>query len=104
MIVANLTTIIANLALARSINYNHKVRCILKRTYMIVNCNPKPFMVQATGRASTNDPWLKGLNRAIQFQKQALSIQLLMSKIVNLMATISNIKIKVEKYFENLET
>jgi hypothetical protein len=49
MIVAILTMIIANLALARSINYDHKVRCKLKRTFMIVNYNPKPFIVQATG-------------------------------------------------------
>ncbi len=69
MIVANLTMIIANLALARSINYNHKVRCRLKRTFTIVNCNSKPFIVQATGRASTNDPRFKGLNPAIQCQK-----------------------------------
>jgi hypothetical protein len=48
-IVANLTMIIANLALARSINYYHKVLCKLKNTYMILNYNPKPFIVQATG-------------------------------------------------------
>jgi hypothetical protein len=48
-IVAILTMIIANLALARSINYDHKVCCKLKRTFMIVNYNPKPFIVQATG-------------------------------------------------------
>jgi hypothetical protein len=49
MIVANLTTIVANLALARSVNYNHKVCCKLKHTFMIVNYDPKPFIVQATG-------------------------------------------------------
>jgi hypothetical protein len=48
-IVANLTTIVANLALARSINYDRKVRCKLKRTFMIVNYDPKPFILQATG-------------------------------------------------------
>jgi hypothetical protein len=53
MIVANLTAIIANLALARSVNYDRKVCCKLKRTFMIVNYNPKPFIVQATG------VWLK---------------------------------------------
>ncbi len=47
-IVANLTTIIANLALARSVNYDHKLRCKLKHTFMIVNYDPKPFTVQAT--------------------------------------------------------
>ncbi len=49
---ANLTTIVANLALARSINYDHKVRCKLKRTFMIVNYNPKPFIVQNTGNGT----------------------------------------------------
>ncbi len=49
MIVANLTTMVANLALARSINYDHKVYCNLKRTLTIVNYYPKPFIVQATG-------------------------------------------------------
>jgi hypothetical protein len=48
-IVANLTTIIGNLALARSVNYNHKVHWKLKRTLMIINYNPKPFIVLATG-------------------------------------------------------
>jgi hypothetical protein len=48
-IVANLTTIVANLALARSINYNCKVRSKLKHTFMIVNYGPKTFIVQATG-------------------------------------------------------
>jgi hypothetical protein len=48
-IVANLTMIIANLALARNVNYYHKVRCKLKRTLMIVNYNPKPFIVQTPG-------------------------------------------------------
>ncbi len=48
-IVTNLTAIVANLALARSINYDRKVRCKLKRTFMIVNYNPKHFIVQATG-------------------------------------------------------
>ncbi len=49
MIVANLTIIVANLALARSINYDHKVLCKLKHTFTIVNYNPKPFIEQATG-------------------------------------------------------
>jgi hypothetical protein len=48
-IVTNLTTIIANLALARSVNYDHKVRCKLKRTFTIINYDPKPFIVQTTG-------------------------------------------------------
>jgi hypothetical protein len=43
------TMIVANLALARSINYDRKVRCKLKRTFKIVNYNPKHFIVQATG-------------------------------------------------------
>jgi hypothetical protein len=38
----------ANLALARSINYNCKVCCKLKHSIMIVNYDPKPFIVQAT--------------------------------------------------------
>jgi hypothetical protein len=47
-IIANLTTIEANLALARNINYDCKVRCKLKRTFTIVNYDPKPFIIQAT--------------------------------------------------------
>ncbi len=43
MIVANLTMIVANLSLARSINYDHKVSCKLKGTFTIVNCDPKFF-------------------------------------------------------------
>jgi hypothetical protein len=57
MIIANLTTIIANLALARSINYDRKVHCKLKRTFAIVNYNPKPFIVQAAGLL-----WRRGTN------------------------------------------
>ncbi len=40
MIIANLTMIIANLALARSVNYNRKVHCQLKCTFTIVNYKP----------------------------------------------------------------
>ncbi len=47
-IVANLTTIVANLALARSVNYDCKVSCKLKCTFTIVNYDPKPFIAQAT--------------------------------------------------------
>jgi hypothetical protein len=54
MIIANLTMIIANLALARSVNYNSKVCCKLKRTFTIVNYDPKPFIVQATGLSVCN--------------------------------------------------
>jgi hypothetical protein len=35
------TTIIANLALARSVNYDLKVFCKLKYTFKIINYNPK---------------------------------------------------------------
>ncbi len=35
------TTIVANLALARSVNYNRKVSCKLKRTFTIVIYDPK---------------------------------------------------------------
>jgi hypothetical protein len=35
------TMIVANLVLARSINYNCKVRCKLKHTFTIVNYDPK---------------------------------------------------------------
>ncbi len=52
-IVANLTTIVANLALARSVNCDRKVRCKLKCTFTIVNYNPKPFLVQATDVMTT---------------------------------------------------
>ncbi len=44
-ILANLTTIIGNLALAMSVNYDCKVCCKLKRTFMIVNYYSKPFIV-----------------------------------------------------------
>jgi hypothetical protein len=59
MIAANFATIIANLALDRSVNYNRKVCCKLKRTFMIVNYDPKPLIVQATGKRDTNinDPF-----------------------------------------------
>jgi hypothetical protein len=43
------TTIVANFALGRSVNYDSQVHCKLKHTFMIVNYNPKPFIVQATG-------------------------------------------------------
>ncbi len=49
MIVANLTMIIATLALARSVNYDRKVSCKLKHTFTIINYGSKPFIVQATG-------------------------------------------------------
>jgi hypothetical protein len=42
------TVIVANLAFARSINYDPKLCCKLKHTFMIVNYDPKPFIVQAT--------------------------------------------------------
>jgi hypothetical protein len=35
------TMIVANLSLARSVNYDCKVRCKLKRTFTIVNYDPK---------------------------------------------------------------
>jgi hypothetical protein len=57
MIIANLTTILAYLALARSVTYNRKVRCKLKRTFMIVNYNLKPFVVQATDDMYFNGIW-----------------------------------------------
>jgi hypothetical protein len=46
------TMIIANLALASSVNYDRKVCCKLKCTCTIVNYDPKPFIVQATDRVS----------------------------------------------------
>ncbi len=49
MIVANLTAIVANLALVTSINYDCKVHCKPKRTFTIINYDPKPLIVQATG-------------------------------------------------------
>ncbi len=50
MIIANSTMIIDYaLALAKGLNYNHKVRCKLKHSFTIVNYDPKPFIVQATG-------------------------------------------------------
>jgi hypothetical protein len=35
--------------LARTINYDHNVRCKLKRTFTIVHCSHETFIVQATG-------------------------------------------------------
>ncbi len=49
MIVANLTMIVVNLALLRSVHYDHKVRCKLKHTFTIVNYDPKSFIEQAAG-------------------------------------------------------
>ncbi len=49
MIVANLTMIVANFALVRSVNYDCKVRCKQKCTFTIINYDPKPLIVQATG-------------------------------------------------------
>jgi hypothetical protein len=40
--------IVANLALAKSVNIDCKVRCKLKCTFTIVNHDPKLFTVQAT--------------------------------------------------------
>jgi hypothetical protein len=37
------------LACARIIKYNRKLRSKLKRTFTIVNYDPKPFIEQATG-------------------------------------------------------
>ena len=46
MIVANLITIVANLALARSVNYDRKVRCKLKCTFTILNLSlHRPLVV-----------------------------------------------------------
>ncbi len=59
-IVANLTMIVANLALARSINYDCKVCCKPKRTFTMVNYDPKPFIVQATSYNNT-DVYAKSL-------------------------------------------
>ena len=42
---------LGNVALARSVNYNCKVCCKLKRTFTIVNYDPKPYIVQATARS-----------------------------------------------------
>ncbi len=41
--------IVANLALAWSVHYDRKVCCKLKHTFTIINYNPKPVIVQATG-------------------------------------------------------
>jgi len=44
----NKTTILANLALARSINYDHKVGCRVRRSFTFINYNLKTSIVQAT--------------------------------------------------------
>jgi hypothetical protein len=48
---------VANLALARSINYDRKVSCKLKCTFTIVTYDPKPFIVQVTGVMFTLSYW-----------------------------------------------
>ncbi len=58
-IAANLTKIVANLPLARSENYDHKACCKLKHTFTIVNCDPKPFIVQSTGLFHKNESMAK---------------------------------------------
>jgi hypothetical protein len=45
--------IIANLAFAISVNYDRKLGYKLKHTFTIVNYDPKPFIVQATGKCAT---------------------------------------------------
>jgi hypothetical protein len=40
--------IVANLALARRVSYDHKVHFKIKCTFTIVKYVPKPFIVQAT--------------------------------------------------------
>ncbi len=62
-IVAFLTTIVANLPLARSVNYDHTVCCKLKHTVMIINYDPKPFIVQATGLFHKNESMVKLTDR-----------------------------------------
>jgi hypothetical protein len=47
------TIILANLTLARSINYNRKVHFKLKGTFTIVDYNHKTFIVEATDLASS---------------------------------------------------
>jgi uncharacterized membrane protein YesL len=71
MILANLTMIIANLALARSVNYDRKLRSKLKRAFMIVNYDPKPLIVQATGLLSSrNITVIKPMVKQVQCFKQ----------------------------------
>ncbi len=48
------TVILANLALARSVNYDPKVCCKLKCTCTIVSYDRKTFIVQATSHPGTN--------------------------------------------------
>ncbi len=53
--------IVANLALARSINYDRNVCCKLKCTFTIVNYDPKPFIGEATGVMFTLSYWAHSL-------------------------------------------
>ncbi len=48
------TVILANLALARSVNYDCKVCCKLNCTFTIVNYDRKIFIVQAIGHPGAN--------------------------------------------------
>ncbi len=41
--------ILANLVLAKSINYDHTVHCKLKSNFMTINYNCKIFIAQTTG-------------------------------------------------------
>jgi hypothetical protein len=76
MILANLTMMVANLALARRVNYDRKLRSKLKRAFMIVNYDPKPFIVQVTGLLSPrNITVIKPMVKQVQcfkFQMQLI--------------------------------
>jgi len=50
-----ITVILANLNLARSVNYDRKARCKLKGTFMIINYNRETFIVEATGLLGSID-------------------------------------------------
>jgi hypothetical protein len=47
--VIKLFTVVRCERCARIVNYNHKLHSKLKCTFTIVNYDPKPFIVQATG-------------------------------------------------------
>jgi hypothetical protein len=57
------TIILANLNLARGVNYNRKVHFKLKGTFTIVDYNHKTFIVEATDLASSKISFYKTCNR-----------------------------------------
>ncbi len=87
--------IIANLALARSINYDRKVRCKMKCTLMIVNYDPKPFIVQATGHRQRRTNRIKWLESGHKIYSK-FSKKLKYSVYIDVMAVLKTMTWKIQ--------